>query len=666
MSQNPANEEERGAIGAAEPVTDAPGPLRALIDTNFLQYASYVIRDRAIPYLDDGLKPVQRRILYSLQQRDDGRFIKVASVVGHCMQYHPHGDASITDALVTLVNKGYLVEGQGNFGNLLTGDPAAAARYIECRLTELARREVFNDDLTKFIPSYDGRNQEPVTLPTKLPLLLMLGADGIAVGLSTRILPHNFIELLEAQIAILEKRKFKILPDFLQGGIMDVSEYDDGMGRVRLRAKIEERDAQTLVISEIPYSTTTESITASIEDAARKKKVAVKSIDDYTSEHVEIALTLEKDAKPAKMREALYAFTSCETSLNSHPVVIHDDRPDEMPVSEILKENTRRLVETLKQELNLKKRTLLDEFHTKTLIQIFVENRIYKRIEECKTYPEVQQAILDGLAPFRNQLRRDVTQPDVEMLLGVRIRRISLFDINKNRKDIEAILKDLDRVEKELTKLTAYAIRYLKDLLKTYGAAYPRRTVIKSFEEVEIKTLTARELQISYDRESGYLGTAIQGDAIAECSSYDKLVLLWSDGRYRVVPPPEKLFVDKHLLYCAAYDRDRELMVVYTDKDVGFTYMKRFTLGGAIMDRDYTCTAGPSTIRHFQEGSPDEIYVKYKPAKRQRIDQQVFHPADMPVKGVKAHGNQMTAKPITRLTTKKPHGWTPAPRGQLT
>lgn len=647
------------------PIYKAGGPLQELMDSNFLQYASYVICERAIPALSDGLKPVQRRILHALHEKDDGRFVKVASIVGHAMQYHPHGDQSIAAALVALTNRGYLIEGQGNFGNIFTGDPAAATRYIECRLTDLARNELFNPDLTKYVPSYDGRNKEPVAFPSKIPLLLMLGAEGIAVGLATHILPYNFPELLEAQIAILKKKPFKVLPDFPQGGLMDTSGYVDGNGTIRVRAGIEQRDEHTLVITELPPGTTTDSLTSSIEDAIRKKKVRVKSITDFTSERVEIELTLASDAKPERAIKALYAFTSCETTVTGNLVLIHKGRPREMTVSEVLKALTAQLVGILEAELNLRRRNLLEELHAKTLIQIFVENRIYKLIEECKTYEAVQQAVLDGLAPFKDRLRREVTKDDVEVLLGVRIRRISLFDINKNKKDIDGILKEIAKVEHNLKDVKRYAVLYLQGLLRTYADQYPRRTRAQTFANVEVRKLTSTELQISVDAEKGYLGHEMQGEPLLQCSSLDKLVVVWDDGRYRVMPPPEKFFVGDNMLYCAVFDRDHVMTVIYALDD--FTYMKRFTLGGTIMNRDYRCAAEGAKVLLFDPDDPQEVYVKYKPAKNQRIHQQIFQPSDIPVKGARARGNQMTAKAVARIATKKPRWWKDgdSPRGVM-
>lgn len=655
-----------GGDGSSAP-PDGQDPLRALMDQNFLQYASYVICERAIPNLEDGLKPVQRRILHALWEKDDGRFIKVANVVGHCMQYHPHGDASITDALTTLTNKGALIEGQGNFGNIFTGDRAAASRYIECRLTELARKEIFNKDLTKFVPSYDGRNQEPVTLPAKLPLLLMLGADGIAVGLSTRILPHNFRELLEAQVAILQKKPFSLLPDFPQGGLLDVSEYNKGNGRCRVRARVEQKGSDKLAVVELPYSTTTESLIASIEDAIRKKKVPVKAIDDFTAEKVNIELTLAPDAKPAKAIEALYAFTSCESAVTCFPTVIHNGRPVGMDAEEILKENTSQLLKILKQELTLSRRRLLEDIHAKTLVQIFVENRIYKNIEACKTYQEVQTAVMEGLQPFAGQLERPITKQDIEMLLGIRIRRISRFDLDRSRKEIEALRADLQKVEKQLEDLRGFAVHYLKGLLRAYGEDHPRRTQVTVFDSIEIKELTAKELEIHYDEKKGYLGhTVKEGRPLLQCSSYDRILLVWDDGRYRVVQPPETLFVDTNLVYSAKIDRDRVMTIVY--QEYGNVYLKKFSFGGTILNKEYRCAGKASKILLFADDSPDEIYVKYKPAKRQRIHQQFFHATDVAVKGVKARGSLMAPKEIDKISTRKPRWWKDgekAPRGIL-
>jgi len=647
--------------GAPVHAPKIPGPLKELVDENFLQYASYVIKDRAIPDIADGLKPVQRRILWSLHEKDDGKFIKVANISGYCMQYHPHGDASINDALVTLANKQYLIEGQGNFGNLYTGDAAAAPRYIECRLTALARRQLFNDALTEFVPSYDGRSKEPVTLPCKIPLLLMLGADGIAVGLATRILPHNFPELLAAQIAILEKKTFRVLPDFQQGGLMDVGEYDKGNGKVKVRAVIEKRDARTLIIREIPFGTTTESLIASVEDAARKKKIGIRSINDFTAEKIEIAIILSNDEDPEKAIQALYAFTQCEVSISSNIVIIRDRRPVEMDVKEILEYNTRQLVDLLRRELELERKNLQDALHWKTLVQIFVENRIYKRIEQCTSNEAVRKAVRDGINEHRKLLRRDLAEDDIDMLLDVRIKRISLFDIRQNQKEMDDIVAALAGVEKNLGRLVPYAIGYLKELHTAYAPLFPRRTKVTRFDEIEVRELTAEELTLKHDKANGYFGFGVDGDEQFKCSSLDRVIFVWADGRYRMMPPPEKFFVDKNLVYAALYDRDKVMTTVY--RSHGISYLKRFTFGGAIMNKDYMCTPPQSKILLYADDQPKDIYVVYEQAKGQRIHQQVFDAQAIAVKGARTLGNQMTIKEIKNLNTSKPRNWDDSAEG---
>jgi len=653
------------------PVHERHGPLTDMMDFNFLQYASYVICERAIPNVADGLKPVQRRILHALHEREDGRFVKVANVVGQTMQYHPHGDASIGDALVTLTNKRYLIEGQGNFGNIYTGDAAAAPRYIECRLTELAREHLFNKELTEMVPSYDGRNQEPVTLPSKLPLLLMLGAEGIAVGLSTSILPHNFIELLEAQIQIIQEKKsapiqINVLPDFQTGGIMDVSEYDKGFGKVKVRARIEKKDTNKLVIKELPYAQTTESVIGSIEDAVRKKKVPVRAIDDFTAEHVEIELILSQGADQDKAIKALYAFTRCETSVASRIIVIHNRRPVEMNTEQVLRENTRQLLDLLQRELELKRHKLLEALQAKTLIQIFIENRIYKRIEECKTYEAVIAAVFKGLEPFRRKLRRDVTNEDVEMLLEVRIKRISRFDIDKNRKDIKDIIDELAQVEKHLKALKAYAVSYLKAIIAKHKKAFPRLTRTGTLKALDVRTLTANELTISIDREKGFLGHGVKGEEILKCSSLDKLLIVKADGTFIVMPPPETHYVSDGLVWCGIYNRDLVFTAVYSERKGA--YLKRFEIGGAIMNRDYPYIPEGAKLECCAPGTPELLYVKYKPAKGLRIHQQTFKPEQVSIKGLKARGRQLSTKALARADTTPGRWWDKAiksPMGEL-
>ncbi|NBR84346.1 MAG: DNA topoisomerase IV subunit A [Verrucomicrobia bacterium] len=606
-------------------------PLHRRVDKGFLEYASYVIRDRAIPNLEDGLKPVQRRILWTLHRSDDGRFVKVANIVGDCMKYHPHGDASIGDALVVLANKRYLIEGQGNFGNIFTGDPAAAPRYIECRLTELARTEVFNDEITQFVPSYDGRNKEPVMLPSKLPLTLMLGAEGIAVGLSCKILPHNFPELLEAQICILKKLPFRCLPDFPTGGQMDARDYQDGKGSVKVRAKIKEKDESTVVIKELPPGTTTESLTNSIEDAVAKGKLKVKSINDFTSEDVEIEIKAPNGVSAQQLTDALFAFTDCEVTINSRITVIRQQRPVELTVSEVLRENTDQLVRLLQQELELKQRQLQDELHFRTLERIFIEERIYKAIEKCKTNDAVKAAVMDGFVPFRKELVRDLAEEDVERLLQVRIRRISLFDINQHREEMEKTRAELAETQKHLKNVTKFAIGHLEALLAKYGPIYPRLTTKSArHEEVDVKAVAFKAFKVSYDRATGYVGYKANGDEFKlDCTKFDKLLLVFKDGTYKVTELAEKLFVGPDLIYLSLPDRERVFTCAYTDRNA--SYLKRFTFGGTILDKTYNCIPEKSRILLFTP--------------------------EIEVRSPKTLGRQLSIKDISSVTPEPTRGW---------
>ena len=666
------------------------GPMRELYDFNFRQYSAYVICSRAIPAIEDGLKPVQRRIMHSLWEKDDGRYTKVANIVGHAMQYHPHGDASIGDAIVVLANKlwgegkGYLIDGQGNYGSLYTGMPHAATRYIECRLTDLARKEVFNRKTTTFVPNYDGRKEEPVYLPAKIPLLLMMGADGIAVGLSTAILPHNFIELLEAEIAIIQKKPFEIFPDFQLGGIMDVSEYQDGLGKVKVRARIEPEDKSRLVITELPWGETTDSLSASIEDAIKKKKVQIRKIHDLTSESVRIELELQAGASQEKTMTALYAFTNCEKSIASRPIVLDDGRPRLMSVSDILRKNVDRLMVLTRREQEIRLQELDDLFHARTLDRIFIEERIYKRIEKEKTLDGVFKTVIEGFKPFRAELRRDVVDEDVERLLKIPIRRISQFDIDKNREEIANIRKEEAQVEDNLVHLRAFVVKYLKSLIKEYSKRYPRCTKVAkgAFKQVDVKAITASELTIKWDRENHYIGSGLRGgDELFKCSSLDELILVWKDGRFKKVQPEDKIFVDKDLLAVMRYDQEkdretRDFTCVYEEGGYGFSYIKRFRFGGLIRNKDYRLAPEKpkSKILFFQEGCPDTIYVKYKPAKGQRINQQYFLPKEqvqrvnadtreledqdvVAIRGAGAKGKQLTTKQIARISASKGSWW---------
>ncbi|MDH5298852.1 MAG: DNA topoisomerase IV subunit A, partial [Desulfobulbaceae bacterium] len=503
------------------------GKLHQLFDSNFIDYTSYVIRERAIPDVADGLKPVQRRILQTLHNMDDGRFHKVANVVGESMKLHPHGDASIFAALVNLANKEYLIDRQGNFGNIYTGDQASAARYIECRLTPLAKETLFNKDLTEYTDSYDGRMKEPMALPAKIPMLLMLGAEGIAVGMATKIMPHNFCELLEAQKKILRDEPFEVYPDFPKGGLLDVSGYDRGNGRIKCRARIEEKDEKTIVIKEIPHSTTTESLSESIEKAARAGKIKILSINDYTAENVEIEIKLARGVYARDTIKALYAFSDCEVPITPSLTVIRDNRPVIMDVEEVLRYNTDKLVGDLEKELNIELGRLNDRLHGALLEQIFIEERIYKQIEECPTYEAVVKAVEQGLVPFSELLIRPVVREDIERLLEIRIKRISRYDINKKKKEIKELRTSIKEVTTDLKDMVAFTIRYIDGLLTKYGHLYPRRTELAAFEEVEARKVAFSNLTVGYDPESGFLGTHIKGEGEKSfaCSEYDKILL---------------------------------------------------------------------------------------------------------------------------------------------
>ncbi len=682
QSQPPENNSNTSLTGT--------GPMRDLFDFNFRQYSAYVICSRAIPAVEDGLKPVQRRIMHTLWEKDDGRYTKVANIVGHAMQYHPHGEASIEEALCALVNKlwgeekGYLIEGQGNYGSLLTGMPHAATRYIECRLTELARKEIFNKKTTSYVKNYDGRKEEPVYLPSKLPLLLMLGADGIAVGLSTAILPHNFIELLEAEIACIQKKPFCLYPDFQLGGIIDVSEYQDGLGKIKVRAKIEKEDKNKLLITELPWGVTTDSLAESIEEAIKKKKVPVRKLHDLTSDSVRIELELQAGENQDKAIVALYAFTNCEKSISSRPIVLDGGRPRLMTVSDIVRKNVDRLMELVRRELEIRLEELDDLFHARTLDRIFVEERIYKRIENEKTIEGVKNAIVTGFEPFKRELRRPIVDDDIERLLKIPIRRISQFDIDKNREEIEGVEKEEASVRNDLEHLRAYVIKYLKGLIKEYGKKYPRCSVIEdgAFKEVDVRAITASELTIKWDKENNFVGSGLRGgDELFKCSSLDELIFVWKDGRYKKTQPEEKIFVDKNLLAVIRYNQEkdrqsREFTCVYEEGGYGFSYIKRFCFGGLIRNKDYRLAPEKpkSKILYFHEGCPEALYVKYKPAKNQKIHQQYFLPKEqvkrvnsetkqledqdvVAVRAASTKGKQLTTKPIARISASKGSWW---------
>ncbi|MBS1370221.1 MAG: DNA topoisomerase IV subunit A [Lentisphaeria bacterium] len=624
---------------------------RAMMDQNFLEYASYVVKDRAIPDVDDGLKPVQRRILWSLYKIDDGRTHKAANVIGNTMHFHPHGDASIGDALVVLANKEYFITKQGNFGNILTGSPAAAPRYIECSLSPMGREVLFNNDITEFVDSYDGRSQEPVVLPVKIPSLLMLGSDGIAVGMATKIMPHNFNELLNAQISELRGEPFELYPDFQQGGLMDVSDYQDGNGKITLRAKID-IEGRKLVIREIPATTTTESLIASIEKAAEKNKIKIASVNDYTTQHAEIEIIPTRGYDPERTRQALFMYTDCSVSISVNLTVICESRPAVMSVTDVIRRNTRKLLEYLKRELEIELAKQEDLFHAKTLAQIFFENRIYKRIEECGSQEEEYEEVHAGLAPFRNLLRRDVTNEDVDKLLALPVRRISRFDIEKNQREIAEVLAKMEEIGKNLGSLKQYAIRYLKKLLEKYGDQYPRRTEIEHLEKIDRTAAALNNIKVGWDRKNGYIGTAIKSDDTIACNEFDRFVCVSRSGSYKVIAlPPEKLFIGK-LYDFRKYDASTEFGVIYRETSSGKYYGKRTTIGGFILDKEYMICPEKCRLELLTPRS-DAVYALLETNARGKMTEKELNLMELPVRTPKARGLLITGRQLAKITHRR-------------
>ena len=665
MAEDENNTEENEQAEPSTVITETDtdlgygSQLNKMMTYNFMEFASYVIKDRAIPDIDDGLKPVQRRILHTLKKVDDGKYHKVANVVGETMKYHPHGDSSIYGALVNIANKDFFIDKQGNFGNIITGDNASAARYIECRLTPLAREVLFNKETTSYVDSYDGRNQEPVALPAKVPVLLMQGAEGIAVGMATKVFPHNFNELLKAQIDILNDKRIRLYPDFPQGGFMDVSQYDNGHGKVKVRAKIEKINKNTLVITEIPAGTTTESLIQNIEDAVKNGKIKLSSINDFTGENVEIELKVSRGIDADRTMEALYAFTNCEISLSSNITVIKNNRPIILTVPEVLYHNTQKLVDFLRWELEIEENKLNERFHEKTLEQIFIENRIYKRIEDCTEEDAVYDAVYAGLEPFNDQFRRDVTREDIDRLLRIPIRRISLFDINKNRKELDDILKALEEVRYNLKHLKEYTINFIKDLLKKYGKAYPRRTQIKELEQVDAKEIALSNTKVGLDRKGGYVGKSVSGADAFKCTEFDKIVVLHKDGKFKVMNIPDKLFVGR-FYEAFVVNKDQVYSIVYRDSKTGLCYHKRCKIDRFILEKEYNLCPPKCKIELFETNYGIVLECELENTARSKDQKAELIFEDIPIRGTTAKGFKTASRKIEKFlklkrgTEKKP------------
>lgn len=628
----------------------------------FLDYASYVILERAVPHLHDGLKPVQRRILHSMRELDDGRYNKVANVVGNTMKYHPHGDQSIGDAMVQIGQKDLMIDTQGNWGNTLTGDGAAAPRYIEARLTKFALEVAFNPKTTHWLPSYDGRNQEPLTLPMKFPLLLAQGVEGIAVGLACKILPHNFNELITAAVAHLRKEPFDLIPDFPTGGIMDASEYKEGLrgGKIRVRARIDAEKKGILRITEIPFGTTTGGVMDSIVAAADKNKIKIQKIEDNTAAHADILVYLPAGADPENTRDALYAFTDCEMSISPNSGVIVDGKPAFLGVCEILRRTTDLTKELLKLELEIKLGELGDKWHFSSLEKIFIEKRIYRDIEESETWEAVLKAIDDGLKPFKKLLKREVTEEDLVRLTEIRIKRISKFNAFKADEEIKAIEKEISEADKNLRSLTRYTIRWYEELGKKYGKDRKRLTEISSFARVDRTQVVVASETLYLDAKNGFAGTSLKREeALDKCSMLDDIIIFTADGKMKITKVADKFFVGPKPLRVAVFRKDEDLIysMIYRDGKDGTVMAKRFTVGGTTRDKEYDLTKGTpgSKVLYFkwhstnEESSAQMLMIHMKSGLRLRNLTRPLHFAEFGIKSRGSLGNIVTKHPIEKI-----------------
>ena len=630
----------------------------------FLDYASYVILERAVPAIEDGLKPVQRRILHSMKDLDDGRYNKVANIVGHTMQYHPHGDASIADAMVQIGQKELLIDMQGNWGNILTGDSAAASRYIEARLSKFALEVVFSPKVTKWQFSYDGRKKEPIHLPMKFPLLLAQGAEGIAVGLSTKILPHNFSELLQASVSHLKGKKISLYPDFQTGGIIDIQNYNDGLrgGKVRVRAKIIQQDRKTLVINEIPFSTNTSSLIDSILKANDKGKIKIKKIEDNTSSDVEILVHLPNDISPDKTIDALYAFTACETSISPLGCLIIDNKPHFMGVSEMLKISTDHTVQILKLELNVELQELENQWHYSSLERIFIENKIYRDIEEAESWEEVIKSIDDGLKPHLTYLKRPVIEEDIIRLTEIRIKRISKFDLEKAQQKIEVLEGNIDEVKNNLKHLIDYAIRYFTHLKKTYGKGKERKSEIRIFDDVDAKKVVVRNQKLYVNRSEGFIGTSLRkNEFVGECSDIDDVIALTTDGKMQVVKVDSKVFIGKNIIHTAVFKKKDSRTIynmIYRDGKKGTTFIKRFAVTGITREKIYDLTQGKpnSEVLYLSvnpNGEAEIITILLRNSGSIKKLKWDLDFADLQIKGRSARGNTVTKYFVRKVELKE-------------
>lgn len=644
------------------------GQVATMYENWFLDYASYVILERAVPYLDDGLKPVQRRLLHSMWELEDGRYNKVANVIGHTMKYHPHGDASIGDAMVQMGQKDLMIDTQGNWGNIYTGDSSAASRYIEARLSKLALDVVFNPKTTIWQLSYDGRNKEPLALPVKFPLLLAQGVEGIAVGLACKILPHNFIELIEASIDVIRGKKVNIMPDFITGGIADFSKYNEGLrgGRIRVRAVIEKLSKKMLVIREIPFGTTTSSLIESILAANDKGKIKVKKVEDNTAAKVEIVIHLHPDSSEDvdKTVEALCAFTDCEVSISPNSCVIVDGKPMFLSVNEILRLSALNTQELLRRELQIRLAELEEAWHFSSLEKIFIEKRIYRNIEECETWDAVMETIHKGLKPYKKLFFREITDEDVTRLTEIKIKRISKFDAFKADEQIKGLEGEISEVKADLDNIKNYTVNYYKNILKKHGKGRERRTVISEFETIIASKVVINNAKLYVNRAEGFVGHGLKKDEfISDCSDIDDVIAITSDGKMMVTRIQDKGYVGKDILYVAIFKKDQDdktvYNMVYQDGPRGAVMMKRFTIGGITRDKPYDLTKGAagSKVLYLSVNGPEEgptVIVKLKPKPKLRNLESVVHFGSQLIKARGVQGNVVTKFPILRVMEATP------------
>lgn len=631
--------------------------VKNLFDQNFIQYASYVIRDRAIPEIIDGFKPVQRRIIHTLIKTDDGRFTKVANVVGKVMAYHPHGDASIYTALVNLANKELFIDKQGNFGNLYTGDSASAGRYIECRLRSITKEILnINPAITEYVDTYDAREKEPVAFKAKLPLVLIMGAEGIAVGMSTQIMSHNIHEVIEAEKACLRGEKFQLFPDFATGGLIDCSEYKDGLGKIIARAKLDTSDEKKIIITELPYGSTSESLKESIEKAARNGKVKISSINDYTADKVNIEIKLPRGVYVKDVVDSLYAFTDCEKTVYCNLLVIKDNMPVQMTCTEVIQYHAKQLTQILHDELELEKAELFEKMHLRTLERIFIEERIYKAIEEMKTEAAVNKAVKDGFVPFAAELIRPVNDSDIEHLLKIPIRRISLYDINKNRKEVQAINARIKEINKLLKHIVEYAISYLDGIeAKLDPAMFKRMSTLTNIKTVDVKTVVKRDTPLKYNEKDGYLGTQVSGGVeLMRITPFDRILYVRKSGIYSVTEAPDKVFVGPELRYCGFADKDSLskilFTIIYRDPETQYAYVKRCKIAAYIMNRDYFFAPDGMEVLHVDTRKNFTFELNYVKKPKMKVFTEKFKAQDYLEKGLKALGVRVTAKEVESIT----------------